>query len=93
MDTASTLKTADVDKLHALGVKGGGMKIGTVDTGANYYHPSLGGGFGHGFKVAGGYAFVDDNWDGVSRDPIPEPDPLKTCFDNGHGTHVSGWCR
>jgi subtilisin family serine protease len=71
------------------GSKGKGMKIAFVDTGVDYYHPSLGGRFGPGFKVAGGYAFVDDNWDGYS-DPIPGPDPLTTCFEGGHGTHVSG---
>jgi hypothetical protein len=54
MDTASTLKMAYVDKLHALGIKGDGMKIRIVDRGVDYYHPSLGGGFGPGFKIAGG---------------------------------------
>jgi subtilisin family serine protease len=89
LDTASVLKMADVDKVHALGIKGKGMKIAFIDTGVDYNHPSLGGGFGPGFKVAGGYAFVDDNWDGSSA-PIPGPDPLTTCFASGHGTHVSG---
>jgi subtilisin family serine protease len=89
LDTASVLKMADVDQVHALGIKGKGMKIAFVDTGVDYIHPSLGGGFGPGFKVAGGYAFVDDNWDG-SSDPIPGPDPLTTCFSSGHGTHVTG---
>jgi subtilisin family serine protease len=92
MDTASILKMTDVDKHHALGIKGNEMKIGIVDTGVAYYHQSLRGGFGPGFKVAGGYAFVDDNLDGVSRDPVPGLDRLTTCFDSGHGTHVSGWC-
>jgi subtilisin family serine protease len=92
MNTASTLKMADLDKIHALGIKGDGMKIRIVDRGIDYYHPSLWGGFGPGFKIAGGYAFVDDNWDGVSRDPIPGADPLTTCFGSGHGTHVSGSC-
>lgn len=90
VDTASVLKMADVDKVHALGIKGKGMKIAFIDTGVDYNHPSLGGGFGPGFKVAGGYAFVDDNWIPNAVDPISSPDPLTTCFDGGHGTHVSG---
>lgn len=89
IDTASVLKMADVDKVHALGIKGKGMKIGIIDSGVDYTHPSLGGGFGPGFKVAGGYAFVDDNWYPRAV-PISSPDPLTTCFEGGHGTHVSG---
>ncbi|KAH9212069.1 hypothetical protein DL95DRAFT_525352 [Leptodontidium sp. 2 PMI_412] len=57
MDTTVALKMADVDKLHALGIKGKGMKIAFVDTGIDYTHPSLGRGFGPGFKVAGGFGF------------------------------------
>jgi subtilisin family serine protease len=90
VDTASVLKMADVDKVHALGIKGKGMKIAFIDTGVDYNHPSLGGGFGPGFKVAGGYAFVDDNWFPEQTEPISSPDPLTTCFEGGHGTHVSG---
>jgi hypothetical protein len=90
VDTASVLKMADVDRVHALGIKGKGMKIAFIDTGVDYNHPSLGGGFGPGFKVAGGYAFVDDNWYPHGADPISSPDPLTTCFEGGHGTHVSG---
>ena len=89
LDADVALKMADVDRVHALGIKGKGQKIAFVDTGVDYMHPSLGGGFGPGFKVAGGYAFVDDNWDGY-EDPIPGPDPRTTCFASGHGTHVSG---
>lgn len=55
---------------------GDSVKIGILDTGIDYLHPALGGGFGKGFKVAGGYDFVNrDN------------DPMD---DNGHGTHVAG---
>ena len=88
-DIANTLKMADVDKLHALGIKGKGIKIGIIDSGVDYRHPSLGGGFGPGFKVAGGYAFVEDGWTGDV--PIESPDPLATCFAGGHGTHTAGW--
>jgi subtilisin family serine protease len=37
-------------------------QIGIIDTGTDYTHPYLGGGFGNGFKVAGGYDFVGDGW-------------------------------
>lgn len=47
----------------------------SFDTGIDYTHPALGGGFGAGFKVAGGYDFVGDNYDG-SNTPVPDPDPL-----------------
>ncbi|KAH8890656.1 subtilisin-like protein, partial [Thozetella sp. PMI_491] len=85
----STHQMADVDKLHAMGIKGKGIKVGVVDTGIDYRHPSLGGGFGPGFKVAGGYAFVDDNWNGRGV-PIESPDPIATCSNNAHGSHTSG---
>lgn len=75
-DVLSPLKMMDVDKLHALGVKGKGIKIGIIDTGVDYRHPSLGGGFGPKFKIAGGHAWVDDEWDGG---PIVESNsPLTT---------------
>ncbi|HTY57349.1 MAG TPA: S8 family serine peptidase [Bacteroidota bacterium] len=60
----------------AYGTKGGGVRVGIIDTGIDYMHPALGGGFGAGFKVAGGYDFVNN-----------DPDPMD---DNGHGTHVAG---
>jgi len=48
---------------------------------------ALGGCFGLGCLVAGGYDFVGDNYNG-SNTPVPDNDPLETCF--GHGTHVTG---
>ena len=41
-------------------------------------------------KVAGGYDFAGDNYNGDSSTqstPVPDPDPLDC---NGHGTHVAG---
>lgn len=58
------------------GVTGQGVRVGIVDTGIDYEHPALGGGFGPGHRVAGGWDFVND-----------DPDPRD---DNGHGTHVAG---
>ncbi|KZW03532.1 pyrolysin [Exidia glandulosa HHB12029] len=87
-DTMATHIATGVDKLHAEGKYGAGVKVGVIDTGIDYRHPSLGNGsFGKGFKVAGGYDFVGDDYDG-SADPVPDSDPLDWCV--GHGTHVAG---
>ncbi|KAG5646298.1 hypothetical protein DXG03_003895 [Asterophora parasitica] len=82
-----TMYLQGVDKLHALGITGKGIKIGIIDTGIDYTHPALGGGIGKGKKVIGGYDFVGDNYDGTNT-PVPGPDPLDQC--GGHGTHVAG---
>lgn len=58
------------------GVKGEGTTIAIVDTGVDYNHPDLGGGFGAGFKVIGGYDFGDN-----------DTDPMDL---HSHGTHVAG---
>ncbi|KAI0044850.1 subtilisin-like protease [Auriscalpium vulgare] len=86
-DTQSTHILTGVDKLHAEGRFGAGIKIGIIDTGVDYTHPSLGGGFGPGFKVASGYDFVGDQYT-AGETPVPDADPLDQC--NGHGTHVAG---
>lgn len=36
----------------------------SIDTGIDYTHPSLGGGFGPGHKVIGGFDFVGDAYNG-----------------------------
>ncbi|KAK0389939.1 hypothetical protein NLU13_3512 [Sarocladium strictum] len=77
------------DRLHALGIKGKGVKVGVIDSGVDYSHPSLGGGFGSGFKIAGGYDFVGDDFYGQNA-PVPDDDPIVSCISGGHGTHVAG---
>lgn len=47
-----------VDKLHEAGILGKGVKVAIIDAGIDYNHPALGGGFGPGFKVVGGYDLV-----------------------------------
>ncbi|KAI8647639.1 peptidase S8/S53 domain-containing protein [Parasitella parasitica] len=83
-----------VDKVHSeLKNKGKGIFVGVLDTGVDYLHPALGGGFGEGFKVIKGYDLVGDAYTGFNT-PKPDNDPLDDCgLDteaSGHGTHVSG---
>lgn len=59
-----------------LGARGAGVTVAVIDTGVDYRHPALGEGFGPGFKVVGGYDFVN-----LDADPMD---------DSGHGTHVAG---
>ncbi|KAI1387323.1 subtilisin-like protein [Hypoxylon trugodes] len=84
-DLASTHKMAGVAKLHQLGIKGKGVKVGIVDTGVDYRHPALGGGVGADFKIAGGWSWLADNGTAVEDDNF-----LTTCYTAGHGTHVAG---
>jgi len=69
-----------VDRLHAQGIIGTGVKVGIIDSGVDYTHPSLGGGFGPGHKVVGGKDLVGDDYDGTNT-PVPGPDPLDQCND------------
>ncbi|MBI1849585.1 MAG: S8 family serine peptidase [Planctomycetes bacterium] len=70
------------DVIHAdaywrgLGISGAGVTVAIVDSGIDYSHPDLGGGFGPAFEVRGGFDFVND-----------DADPMD---DFGHGTHVAG---
>ncbi|KKZ71721.1 S8 family serine peptidase [Streptomyces showdoensis] len=60
------------------GVKatGKGTVVAVLDSGVDYGHLDLGGGFGKGHKVVGGFDFANG-----------DADPMD---DNGHGTHVAG---
>lgn len=55
---------------------GTGTVVAVLDSGVDYTHPSLGGGFGPDHKVVAGHDFVNG-----------DDDPMD---DNGHGTHVAG---
>ena len=57
-------------------ITGSGVTIAIIDTGIDYNHPDLGGGFGDGKTVIGGYDFIDND-----SDPMDEL---------GHGTHIAG---
>ncbi|MBM3993014.1 MAG: hypothetical protein FJ303_02495 [Planctomycetes bacterium] len=56
--------------------RGTGYSVAVIDTGIDYNHASLGGGFGVGRRVVAGWDFVNN-----------DADPMD---DNGHGTHVAG---
>lgn len=86
-DAQSVHAMTGVNKLHKQGITGRGIRIGIIDSGINYPHPSLGGCFGPGCKVAYGLDFVGDAYNGTNA-PSPDSDPNDTC--NGHGTHVAG---
>jgi subtilisin family serine protease len=57
-------------------VTGQGVTVAVLDTGVDYNHPALGGGFGPGKKVKAGHDFVDN-----------DGDPMDTF---GHGTNTTG---
>jgi subtilisin family serine protease len=61
---------------NELGSQGDSVRVGIIDTGIDYNHPDLGGGYGPGFKVIGGYDFVHN-----------DTDPMD---DHSHGTHCAG---
>jgi len=80
-DLKNSVKMVEADKVWSMrdnvgrNVTGVGVKVAVLDTGVNYSLPALGGGFGPGHKVAGGYDFVDN-----------DPDPMDL---DGHGTAVA----
>lgn len=68
-----------------LGLEGKGIKVGVLDTGVDYNHPSLKGAY------IRGYDFVDDDDDPMESGP---PDDKKNLngkpYHTTHGTHVAG---
>jgi hypothetical protein len=61
------------------GLNGAGQTVAIIDSGIAYDHPALGGGFGAGSRVVGG-------WDFAENDANPYDDAPK----GFHGTHVAG---
>jgi len=75
-EPASTFESQLPGIPEGLPYTGRGTVIAVVDTGVDYRHPDLGGCFGPGCKVIGGYDFA-----------YRDSDPLD---EFGHGTHVAG---
>ncbi len=75
LDQASQWVNADQART-TYGVTGAGLTAAIIDTGINYNHTALGGGFGAGFKVVAGYDFAND-----------DNNPFDTI---NHGSHVAG---
>ncbi|KAL0089614.1 peptidase S8/S53 domain-containing protein [Phycomyces blakesleeanus] len=85
-----------VNRVHKeLGLTGKGVVVGIIDSGIDYTHPSLGGGFGPGFKVQFGADLSGDFFDVNNPSKSKKgKTPLDTCSEKfhqgGHGTHVAG---
>ncbi|MEC0239602.1 S8 family serine peptidase [Paenibacillus dokdonensis] len=67
------------------GFDGKGIKVGVIDTGIDYKHPSLQDAY------KGGYDFVDNDNDPMETLPdSSKPDKNGSSYNTLHGTHVSG---
>ncbi|WP_168928918.1 S8 family serine peptidase [Paenibacillus dokdonensis] len=67
------------------GFDGKGIKVGVIDTGIDYDHPSLRDAY------KGGYDFVDNDNDPMETLPdSSKPDKNGSSYNTLHGTHVSG---
>jgi PGF-pre-PGF domain-containing protein len=62
--------------VNGTGITGEGETVCIIDTGIDYTHPALGGCFGAGCKVIGGYDIIND-----------DSNPMD---DHSHGTHCAG---
>ncbi|QED48062.1 S8 family serine peptidase [Cytobacillus dafuensis] len=87
---AASVPFVGVDKLHAEGITGKGVKVGVIDSGVDYNHPDLKDAF------KGGYDFVDNDNDPMETTYEDWKKSVDPEFNNGisyyteHGTHVSG---
>ena len=61
-----------------------------LDTGVDYTHPGLGGCFGPGCKVSGGFDLVGSNWTGTDDTLAPGPDPVSLGCSTCHDTLAPG---
>lgn len=72
-----------VNKLHKeLGLTGKGIKVCIIDSGVDYLHPALGGGFGSDYKISFGQDLVGNDFDPMSKNnsmPTDGSPPLDDC--------------
>ncbi|KAI9596610.1 peptidase S8/S53 domain-containing protein [Syncephalis fuscata] len=76
----------DAHKLHEKGLNGAGIRVAVIDSGIDFTHPSLGGGFGPGYKVSYGRDYIKDNYSAKTAAKLPNL-PMDC---TSHGTHVAG---
>ncbi len=73
-------KMTGLDEVKDLyGLDGSGQTVVVIDSGIAYSHLDLGGGFGDGYRVIGGYDFAGGDYDPYDSGPR-----------GSHGTHVAG---
>jgi subtilisin family serine protease len=77
VDCTSDAELAEI--LATYGLDGRGQTVAVIDSGVAYDHTALGGGYGSGYRVVGGYDFVED-----------DANPYDDGSAGGHGTHVAG---
>jgi subtilisin family serine protease len=78
-DSVGLINATDLWKIkdsEGRNITGQNTTVAVIDTGVDYTHVDLGGCFGAGCKVIGGYDFVNDD-----NNPMD---------DHGHGTHCAG---
>jgi subtilisin family serine protease len=72
-----------IDRLHnELNLTGKGVKICIIDTGVDYMHPALGGGFGPNYTISFGADLVGDHFDPMALNnttPGENSTPLDNC--------------
>lgn len=61
------------------GFTGAGQTVAVIDTGIAYTHGALGGGYGTGYRVVGGWDFAEN-----------DANPYDDGYAGAHGTHVAG---
>ncbi|ODA83431.1 hypothetical protein RJ55_01945 [Drechmeria coniospora] len=76
-----------IDKLHAKGYTGKGIKIAMIDTGVDFTHPDLGGCYGPRCRISFGASMVDDGYNGTGL-PVRTTEPPMDAV--GHGTRIAG---
>ena len=82
----TNITRVQVGQLSGTNITGQGQTICVIDTGINYTHTDLGGGFGANYKVVSGWDFCGDGA-GPCGTSAQDSDPMDG---NGHGTHVAG---